>query len=180
MTFQYPQNATYAIAGRSVWPRVGIIMKFSAGLLPFRRLSEATEVFLVHMGGPIWEHRHESWSLAKGEYDPATEDPREVAAREFLEEVGLPAPQGQWVDLGDVFMSRANKTVRTYAVETDEDLAFVSSNLFDLEWPPKSGQIQQFPETDDAGWFSLDFAQERILRGQLPIVELIRRHIDAL
>jgi predicted NUDIX family NTP pyrophosphohydrolase len=144
--------------------------RFSAGLLPFR---PGPEVFLVHMAGPYWAHKDDgAWSIAKGEYDPAGEDPREVAAREFAEEVGLPAPSGQWLDLGEVRMP-SGKRVRTYAVATDVDLYFVSSNLFELEWPPRSGKIEQFPETDGAQWWDLEQARSKLVAGQLPILDLL-------
>ncbi len=144
--------------------------KFSAGLLPWR---PGPEVFLVHMAGPYWAHKEDgAWSVAKGEYDPAVEDPREVAAREFAEEVGMPAPVGQWLDLGVIRMP-SGKRVRTYAVATEADLHFVSSNLFELEWPPGSGQVQQFPETDRAQWWDLTRARTKLVAGQLPILDLL-------
>lgn len=147
----------------------------SAGLLPFRRGSSGLEVFLVHMAGPYWAHKDDgAWSIAKGEYDPATEDPRSVAAREFLEEVGRPAPQGQWLDLGE-FRMPSGKRVWTFAVETEENLRFVSSNLFTMEWPPKSGRIMEFPETDNASWFTMDSARTKLVGGQVPILERLRR-----
>ena len=153
-------------------------MRYSAGLLPYRSSPDAPEVFLVHMAGPFWGHLDDgSWSLAKGEYDPEVEDPRDVAAREFTEEVGIPVPHGDWADLGEVYMPRSHKTVRTYAVATDDDLTFVSSNMFEMEWPRGSGQIQQFPETDDAGWFDLELAKRKILSGQLPIIDLLAEHL---
>lgn len=155
-------------------------MRFSAGLLPYRSTDQGAEVFLVHMAGPIWGHRDDgSWSLAKGEYEPGLEDPADVAAREFTEEVGIPVPSGDWVDLGDVYMPRSHKTVRTYAVATAEHLAFVSSNLFEMEWPRGSGRIQQYPETDGAAWFSLAKSRSKILSGQLPILDLLEDHLAA-
>jgi predicted NUDIX family NTP pyrophosphohydrolase len=143
-------------------------VRFSAGLLPYR---VSGEVFLVHMAGPYWAHKDDgAWSVAKGEYDPSREDPKEVAAREFGEEVGAPAPRGTWTDLGETPMP-SGKRVRVFAVLTDEPLAFVSSNLFEMEWPPLSGRIQRFPETDGAGWFGVEQARTKIVRGQVPILD---------
>lgn len=149
-------------------------MRFSAGLLPYRHSGPELQVFLVHMGGPLWEHRDDgAWSIAKGEYDPGQEDPREVAAREFCEEVGLAAPEGPWLDLGELHMPRARKTVRTYAVQTDEPLTFVSSNRFTMEWPPHSGRMGEFPETDGADWFDPQTARKKLLSGQVPIIDVL-------
>ncbi len=144
--------------------------KFSAGLLPFR---PGPQVFLVHMAGPFWAHKEDgAWSVAKGEYDPATEDPREVAAREFTEEVGMPAPVGEWMDLGEIRMP-SGKRVRTYAVATEVELHFVSSQPFQMQWPPGSGVMKQFPETDRAQWFDLAQARVKLVAGQLPILDLL-------
>ncbi len=143
----------------------------SAGLLPYRLVAGHLQVFLTHMGGPFWEHKDEgAWSIAKGEYDPAEESPPDVARREFAEEVGLPAPPGDLVDLGWVRVHKA-KTVRTYALETDADLRFVSSNLFTMEWPRGSGRVGEFPECDGAAWFDAATARTKIMPSQVPILE---------
>lgn len=153
-------------------------MRFSAGLVPVRRSADGLEVFLVHMAGPYWAHKDDgAWSIAKGEYDPTSEDARAVAAREFEEEVGRPAPGGEWLDAGETTMP-SGKRVRAFVVETDQDLAFVNSNLFDMEWPPRSGQMQRFPETDDAQWFPLAAAKVKIVSGQRPILEAVSGVID--
>lgn len=147
--------------------------RFSAGLLPFRRGEAGIEVFLVHMAGPYWAHKDDgAWSIAKGEYDPAAEDPWAVAQREFGEEVGMPAPAGQPLDIGEHRLP-SGKRVRTFAVQTDEELVFVSSNSFTMQWPPHSGQMQQFPETDAAGWFGLEVARRKLVSGQVPILEVL-------
>ena len=109
--------------------------RHSAGLLPWRRTAIGVEIFLVHMAGPYWAHKDDgAWSIAKGEYDPATEDAWAVAQREFGEEVGMPAPLGEPRDIGEHRMP-SGKRVRVFVVETSEDLHFVSSNLFEMEWP---------------------------------------------
>lgn len=146
-------------------------MRFSAGLLPFRRRAAVgVEVFLVHMAGPYWAHRDAgSWSIAKGEYDPGIEDPWQVARREFQEEVGVPAPPGERTDIGEHVMP-SGKRVRVFAVQTSADLAFVSSNLFEMEWPRGSGVMAQFPETDNAAWFGLDIAGRKLVSGQRGIL----------
>lgn len=147
--------------------------RFSAGLLAYRQGSSGIEVFLVHMAGPYWSHKDDgAWSIPKGEYDPQREDPREVAMREFGEEVGMPAPGGTWQDLGQHRLP-SGKRVRTFAVQTAEELAFVSSNLFTMQWPPHSGRFQEFPETDAAAWFPLGQARRKLVAGQVPILDLL-------
>ena len=148
-------------------------VRHSAGLLPWRRAAQGVEVFLVHMAGPYWAHKDDgAWSIAKGEYDPVVEDPWEVAQREFDEEVGLPAPSGEPMDIGEHQMP-SGKRVRVFLVQTDQDIHFVSSNLFEMEWPRGSGTIASFPETDDARWFDLDTARRKLVSGQTPILELV-------
>ena len=154
--------------------------RFSAGLLPYRRTPAGIEVFLVHMAGPYWAHKDEgAWSIAKGEYHPDAEDPWAVARREFAEEVGRAAPHGPVVDIGEHRMP-SGKRVRVFAVETDEDLAFVSSNLFEMEWPPRSGQMQEFPETDGAAWFDLPTALVKVVSGQVPILEAFAKTVGCV
>ena len=148
--------------------------RHSAGLLPMRRTTGGVEIFLVHMAGPYWAHKDVgSWSIAKGEYDPACEDPWQVALREFGEEVGMPAPEGPVTDLGEHRMP-SGKRVRVFLVETTQGLRFASSNLFSMEWPPGSGRLEQFPETDDAAWYSLEEAASRLVSGQLAILAAVR------
>lgn len=147
--------------------------RHSAGLLPWRRGAYGVEVFLVHMAGPYWAHKDDgAWSIAKGEYDPDHEDPWQVAQREFGEEVGLPAPPGDPTDIGEHLMP-SGKRVRVFLVQTDQDLHFVSSNLFEMEWPRGSGVIAHFPETDDARWFPLEDSRRKLVSGQVPIVDLV-------
>lgn len=130
------------------------------------------------MGGPYWQGKlMAAWSLAKGIYDPALETPEAAARREFTEEVGVPVPEGDLIDLGQVRLS-SGKYVRGYGVEASRDLAFMSSNTFELEWPPKSGQLKTYPEVDEARWFRLDEAKRRIVKGQLPLLETLRLRLD--
>lgn len=148
--------------------------RYSAGLLPWRRGEHGVQIFLVHMAGPYWAHKDDgAWSITKGEYDPEFEDPWAVAQREFCEEVGIPAPPGESRDIGEHRMP-SGKRVRVFLVETSQDLRFVSSNLFEMEWPRGSGTIAEFPETDDARWFDLETAGRKLVSGQVPILDLLR------
>src|ERR1700742_2680148 len=133
----------------------------SAGLLLFRNAGANLEVLLVHPGGPFWAKRdHGAWSIPKGECE-AGEDPRSAAWREFGEELGSPAPEGDALELGEI-RQKAGKTVVAWAIAGDLDPEQITSNTFEMEWPPRSGRSQQFPEVDRAGWFSLPEARERI------------------
>lgn len=123
------------------------------------------------MGGPYWEHLDEgAWSIAKGEYDPDDETPPQVARREFAEEVGMPAPAGQLIDLGS-YRAHRGKTVIAYAIETDAELRFVASNTFTMEWPRGSGHIGEFPECDGAAWFDLSLARAKLMPGQTLLLD---------
>jgi predicted NUDIX family NTP pyrophosphohydrolase len=147
--------------------------KTSAGLLLYRQTSGRLEVLLVHPGGPLWGHRDAgAWSIPKGELDPG-EDPLAAAQREFQEETGV-AIEGPFEPLDPVQM-RSGKIVRAWAVRADLDASACVSNTFDLEWPPRSGQVQAFPEVDRAEWFDLTVAKEKILPGQLPLLEELER-----
>jgi predicted NUDIX family NTP pyrophosphohydrolase len=141
----------------------------SAGVLLFRRTGDqpdgTVEVLLGHMGGPFWALRDESaWSVPKGEHGPE-EEPQDAARREFEEELGLPAPEGSWLDLGEVRQA-AGKVVRVWAVEGDLDPEAVTPGTFEMEWPRGSGRIASFPELDRVGWFSLDAARPRLVTAQ--------------
>lgn len=133
------------------------------------------EVFLVHPGGPFWAKKdHGSWSIPKGEFSP-DEDPLAAAQREFEEETGCLA-NGPFIPLAAI-TQRGGKQVHAWAVEGDCDPAQVRSNTFTLEWPPKSGRQQEFPEVDRAEWFSVPVALEKILPGQRDfVIELARFH----
>src|SRR5215469_18177983 len=143
-------------------------MKRSAGLLLFRRGRSGLEFFLVHPGGPFWAKKDEgAWSIPNGLYAEG-EPPLEAARREFGEETGLPV-DGDFVSLGE-FRQPGGKIVLAWLVESDCDPGAVKSNLFSMEWPPRSGKTAEFPEVDRAGWFSPEEAVCKILRGQVPVI----------
>jgi len=140
----------------------------SSGILLYRRKGAGIEVLLVHPGGPFWMKKDlGAWSIPKGEYDES-EDPLEAARREFEEETGR-SIQGEFIALPEVRQSSA-KIVTAWAVEGDFDPAQLRSNTFSMEWPPRSGKLQEFPEVDRAEWFALEVAREKILKGQLPLL----------
>jgi predicted NUDIX family NTP pyrophosphohydrolase len=142
--------------------------KTSAGLLVFRRSGSRIEVLLVHPGGPFWKNKDDgAWSIPKGEYDSG-EDPLRAACREFQEETGI-APTGEFLALREVKQA-GGKLVRAWALEADYDSAAMRSNTFEMEWPPRSGRKQSFPEVDRASWFALEEARVKILAGQLPLI----------
>ena len=146
--------------------------KKSAGLLMFRRKNAFIEVLLVHPGGPFWSKKDlGSWSLPKGEYED--EDPLQVARREFEEETGYPVT-GNFLPLTPLRQS-SGKIVSAWAVEGNCDAAGIKSNTFLLEWPPRSGRQQEFPEVDRADWFSLSLAREKILKGQAGFLDQLEQ-----
>jgi predicted NUDIX family NTP pyrophosphohydrolase len=148
----------------------------SAGLLLYRRREGRIEVLLGHMGGPFWARRDErAWSIPKGEH-PEAEDPLAAARREFAEETGARPPDGPTLDLGEIRQS-GGKRVTAWAVEGDLDPATVRSNTFLLEWPPRSGRRQEFPEIDRAGWFDLDTARRKIVKGQVALVDRLEERL---
>ena len=148
--------------------------KRSAGILLYRvNDGGAPEVMIAHMGGPFWARKDNgAWSIPKGEIDDESEDPLQVALREFEEEIGRPPPAGDYRPLGD-FRQRSGKVVTAYALEADMDVASISSNTFSLEWPKGSGRTQQFPEIDRAAWFSPEEARDKLVNGQIPIVDAL-------
>lgn len=147
----------------------------SAGLLLFRHTGRGVEVLLGHMGGPFFARRETgAWTVPKGEYDPG-EPAWEAARREFREELGLAPPDGEAVPLGEVRQS-GGKTVTAWAVEADLDPATVVPGTFAMEWPPKSGRTQEFPELDRVAWFPLDRAREVIVSAQAAFLDRLAEH----
>ena len=142
----------------------------------YRALGEGLEVFLAHPGGPFWAKKDEgAWSIPKGLPDSG-EDLLAAAKREFHEETGFTA-EGDFTPLG-AFKQPGGKIVHAWAVEGDCDPAKLVSNLFEIEWPPKSGRRARFPEIDRAGWFAPREAQTKILRGQQPILAKLFALLD--
>ena len=142
----------------------------SAGILLYRRRDQALEVLLVHPGGPLWARRDAgAWSLPKGEYEPG-EDGLAAARREFAEELGISPPDGQVLELGEV-RQKSGKVVSAWALEGNLDVTALASNTFALEWPPRSGKMQEFPEVDRAQWFTLREARERVNPAQVALLE---------
>jgi predicted NUDIX family NTP pyrophosphohydrolase len=151
--------------------------KTSAGLLLYRRSERGLEAFLVHPGGPFWARKDlGAWSIPKGEYEPG-EDPLAVAKREFEEETGYPVA-GTFTPLTP-HKQPGGKIVHAWAVEGECDAAAIRSNTFSLEWPPRSGRQQEFPEVDRAEWFSIEVAKSKILKGQIPFLEEIEASIGS-
>lgn len=149
----------------------------SAGLL-LHRVGEggALEVLLGHMGGPFWARKDEgAWSIPKGEHGPE-EQPLDAARREFAEELGLPVPDGDLVPLGEVRQSSA-KRLTAWALRADLDPSDVVPGTFEMEWPPRSGRTQAFPEVDRVAWVPIDEARRLLVRGQVPLLD---RLLEAL
>ena len=145
----------------------------SAGILLHRRGAAGLEVLLVHPGGPFWAKKDAgAWSIPKGEHDDA-EDARACALREFEEETGSTPAPGELTDLGEV-RQKSGKVVRAWALAGDLDPETVRSNGFEMEWPPRSGRRQTFPEVDRAGWFGLDEAREKINPAQAAFLDRLR------
>lgn len=147
--------------------------KTSAGILLYRRRGEEIEVFLIHPGGPFWAKKDlGAWSLPKGEVEEG-EDPLAAAIREFTEETGFPLladGAGEFRPL-QPRKQPSGKTILAWAVEGDCDPAELRSIPFSMEWPPRSGQQQEFPEADRGAWFTLPEARQRIIAGQAPFLD---------
>jgi predicted NUDIX family NTP pyrophosphohydrolase len=145
----------------------------SAGLLLYRITPEQlVEVLIAHPGGPFWARKDEAaWSVPKGEYLPG-EDALHAAYREFEEEVGLTAPGGEAVFLGER-RQPGGKRVSVWALQGDLDVTNASSNTFELEWPRASGRIREFPEVDRVEWVSTDEARRKLVKGQAPFVDAL-------
>lgn len=147
----------------------------SAGILLYRRRADALEVFLIHPGGPFWAKRDEgAWSIPKGEFPP-DEDPLDAALREFEEETGTSLAgraRPDFIPLSPVRQG-GGKTVYAWAAEGDLDADAVRSNLFTMEWPPRSGVQREYPEVDRAAWYAMDVARMKLLAAQLPLLDAL-------
>ena len=145
----------------------------SAGILMWRRRGAAREVLLTHFGGPQWRNKDEgAWAIPKGLVEPG-EALEDCARREFEEELGV-RPEGPLVPLGRI-RQKGGKYVEAFALEGDFDAEAIVSNSFTVEWPPRSGRFQTYPEVDKASWFSLAEAKRKILPSQLPILDAFDR-----
>lgn len=154
----------------------------SAGIVLWRRrpgapgVAVSFDVLLVHPGGPLWVKRDDGWwSIPKGEQETG-EGELEAAEREFAEELGSPLPAGERFDLGEV-RQRSSKRVHAWAVEGDLDPASILSGTFTIEWPPRSGNLQAFPEVDRAGWFSPADARRKMLPAQTPFLDRLQHRL---
>jgi predicted NUDIX family NTP pyrophosphohydrolase len=153
------------------------VPKQSAGILLYRRGPAGPEVLLVHPGGPFWAKKDlGAWSIPKGEYEEG-EDPRKCALREFEEELGAPPPDGDLAELGTAKQA-SGKVVTAWAAEGDIDTANVHSNTFQLEWPPRSGVMREFPEIDRAQWFPLTEARRRINPAQTVFFDRLEGELE--
>ena len=150
----------------------------SAGIVLYRAGDRGLEVLLVHPGGPFWAKKDlGAWSIPKGEYEPG-EDPLACALREFEEETGTQLEAPELVELGAV-VQKAGKEVTAWAARGDLDAASVRSNSFSMEWPPRSGRQQEFPEIDRAAWFALDEARVKLVAAQVEFLDrLVQRMRD--
>jgi predicted NUDIX family NTP pyrophosphohydrolase len=144
------------------------VPKLSAGILLFKNPAATLHLFLVHPGGPFWKNKDAgAWSIPKGEYSES-EEPLEAAQREFQEETGFQA-RAPFLPLGQI-KQPGGKLITAWASEGDLSPAEIRSNTFSIEWPPKSGRQQEFPEVDRAAWFTVEEAKERILKAQIEFI----------
>jgi predicted NUDIX family NTP pyrophosphohydrolase len=142
----------------------------SAGILLHRAGAGGREVLIGHMGGPFWARKDAGgWSIPKGEYGPG-ENAFAVACREFEEELGTPVPAADFLPLGEL-RTTSSKVLTVWAAEGDLDASAAVSNTFQLEWPPRSGRIQEFPEIDRAAWFEVEEARTKLVKGQVGFLD---------
>lgn len=155
----------------------------SGGILLYRRtLQKTIEVFLIHPGGPYFTKKDAGvWSIPKGELDPGENHPFQAAIREFCEETGFEAPETAGAIALLPVRILSGKTIYAWAIEGDADPAKLHSNLFEMEWPPKSGRKGRFPEADRGGWFSIEKARaEKIHPGQIGLLDQLERLLTTL
>jgi predicted NUDIX family NTP pyrophosphohydrolase len=151
----------------------------SAGILLYRLRRGTPEVLLVHPGGPFWARKDAgAWSIPKGEHSD-DEDPRACALREFEEETGTALPSVDLVDLGEVKL-KSGKLVAAWAAEGDLKAEAIRSNTFELEWPPRSGLVRDFPEVDRAQWFGLDVARDKLNLAQVTFLERLEALLETV
>jgi predicted NUDIX family NTP pyrophosphohydrolase len=145
-------------------------VKTSAGLVVFRERAGLLEILLGHMGGPFWARKDEgAWSIPKGELQDG-EQPLAAALREFEEELGHAPPLGRLLELGEI-RQKGGKVVVAFAVEGDFDPAQLRPGTFELQWPPRSGRLQAFPEVDRLAWFDVETARRKIVQGQIALLD---------
>jgi predicted NUDIX family NTP pyrophosphohydrolase len=150
--------------------------KRSAGILAFRLGEGALEVLLIHPGGPFWAKKDAgSWSIPKGLYTD-DEEALVAAKREFEEKTGL-KPVGEFIEFG-ALKQPSGKTISAWAIENDFDISAFKSNTISMEWPPRSGRMQEFPEADRAQWLGVAEARRKITKGQVPIVDALERRLN--
>jgi predicted NUDIX family NTP pyrophosphohydrolase len=148
-------------------------MRKSAGILVYRKKKSSVEFFLVHPGGPFWKNKDiGAWSIPKGEFED-DEEPLKAAVREFEEETGV-LMEGNFIELKPV-KQKSGKTVYAWGVEGDVDESVIKSNTFQFEWPPKTGKYIEIPEVDKGGWFSFEEAKEKLIPGQVALLEELER-----
>ncbi len=148
----------------------------SAGIVLYRRAGDGLEVLLVHPGGPVWARRDAGvWSIPKGEYGDE-EEPLAAARREFAEELGSPAPEGDALALGEI-RQKSGKRVVAWALAGEMDAEAIQSNTFTMQWPPRSERMQEFPEVDRAQWFGLAEARKKLNPAQVPLLERLARSL---
>jgi predicted NUDIX family NTP pyrophosphohydrolase len=149
-------------------------MRQSAGLLVYRKTANGPQVLIAHMGGPWFANKDKGgWSIPKGEY-AKNEDPLKTAFHEFEEELGKELPKGELIELGTVKQS-SGKEVIAWAIEGDLDVTKTRSNRVKIEWPPKSGNVQEYPEIDRAEWFSFEEAAKRLVKAQVEFLERLAK-----
>lgn len=150
----------------------------SAGILLYRLVESVPQVLIAHMGGPFWASKDAgAWSIPKGEYDPDSEAALDAAHREFEEELGVSAPDVGYAELG-TFAYSSGKRVTVFVAD---GAGFAASDLvfgeFEVEWPPRSGRMQTFPEVDRVEWTGMDAARERLVKGQRPALDALAEHL---
>lgn len=155
-----------------------MVATYSAGILVYRHMPDnSVRVLLAHPGGPFWARKDAgAWSIPKGEYQLGEEQPIAAARREFSEELGLPAPEGPMIPLESVRLS-SGKTITAWAVAGNVDPSAITPGTFEMQWPPRSGKVAEFPEIDRVEWFDLPTAQTKLATGQLPLLDRLAAHL---